>query len=203
MEGTRSCYTGSVIHVTRDTTALTLPWPGMSAQATVTCTATEMAKRARLDYRRLVSYDLQEALSTLPVGMQVPRTAFRARELACIDGAPVGVVDSAGGMLTRLLARPLRIAGILARGTDWRRTMRGLLLFRTVAPVTIVLEKRPRDLAGVLHASHKTGIGVRLDGPDGGSQLVPPQPLGRLDAMSAYVEEMLASSLLDRNAGQL
>ena len=168
-------------------------WTGLPLQATVSLSAVEMSKRRQMNQRGLISYDLQETLLSLPLGYPVSIDDLSDLQWRSLDESPDGVVRVSDRTVVRTLGSPLRVHTIHACGAPWMTLFRSLLPFHREFDCKLTLDSLPDDWESLAKASQRAGIEVSV----GSRRFCRGRRTRRRGVLTGYIEEYLASSLLD------
>lgn len=124
--------------------------------------AREHARRVNTGLGAVTGLTALEILLDLPLGYDVPLSSIASAALRRLESLPgVAKVDRSGGVVHRLLTRPVIVVGVSTslRPGCWRRALVRAATLRPAAPAWIDVEETPSDEQ--LLEADLVGVGVR------------------------------------------
>jgi len=137
----------------------------------------EHRRRRERGLGSVISREFLRLLSDLPHGEAVRVVDLTSPERRCLGRLPCGVVDAAGGWVTRLALPPVTIDLAIVTGNDPDRGLDSASRFAPFARRLLVLTRPPRDLPNVEAEARFYGIGLAIADEAEGVIVVHPEPL--------------------------
>lgn len=177
-----------------------ISWAGVRFSAAVRPDWSEVNRRAAHGLGAVTSYTLLDAVTTLPIGLEVPWDEIDPVMAGFLDCAPPGVASCSSTGITRELRVPLRSIEIVKLSDSWRAAGRVGVLARDAA-TTLVVRHRPRDLSTAVSVASRCGLGlVHVDG-DHVEELAEPTAMASPSLRRTRLLEVVYGALLRQTAG--
>jgi hypothetical protein len=146
----------------RDTVVVPrVTWAGTTFHAVVELDRRENSRRAAVGLGAVTAFATLDALSTLPLGMEVPWGALDPLIAGYLAGLEEGHVSIGRIGVTRDLRPPLELVG-LTQSASRPRDVGRVGIFAHDAPTMVVLRYRPRDVEDFTALAGRLGLGVSL-----------------------------------------
>ena len=177
-----------------------ISWAGTRFDAVVVPHWDEVDRRASAGLGAVTDYLTLRALSTLPVGVEIPWPAMDPIVAGFLAGDECGLVSRSTRGITSQLATPLSQVVVVKVARHWR-AISSVGVFASDVPATVILKHLPRQLEEIVTYSERRGTGL---GYLRGSEivtLVSPTGLPRPGLRRTRLFEVIYRNWLDQAAG--
>lgn len=124
----------------------------------------------------ILSLELLAALSELPHRMPTPWASLDDHSRQALADAPTGLIERDGGMVQRIVRRPVRVGGAVATGR-WSVASPRVGPLGTLCQVAVLTTERPRVAGNPVLEAAVYGLGLAWLNSDGTVELVQrPEP---------------------------
>lgn len=134
----------------------------------------ETQRRTEMSLGSVTSLSLLDSLLNLPLGCPIQIRDLTEREKRVLLAAPVGCVTYTGTTVRRDLRVPATVLAAVARGTQWKASLRRVASFSPFTQRIVVLQSPP-NVAAVLEAQ-LAGVGIWVEHSGVFEEFLAPEP---------------------------
>lgn len=150
-----------------------LSWAGVRFDAVVEPLIHEVRRREASGLGAVTDMTTLDALSTLPIGMEVAWQGLDPVVAAYLGGLADGIVARSRTGVTRVLEPPLELVCLVQRAAHWRAIGR-IGLFAGCAPTALIVNRVPREVEQAIDCANRAGVGLYVASHGSLTRLVTP-----------------------------